>query len=766
MKRGLLIAVIMLVIPSVYALELYPTEIQAKPGDRVAFRMDTNDANAAYYAGASLGMSPGFQLPGGRTVPLNLDELFFLVYTEQGRRNYFHNFNGYLDANGDGTFQVTVPGDPAFIGMEFYFAFVTVTTQGFGTISNSAKVKIVANYPNDLKKLDGLPSAFVPVAYVVDPSTNIMYIFSAFPAISNIIAFNPSNPLSMQFETLDPLPPTMTGWGTAVWEPQQGVVYIFGMPVQGQGSDSVYRFDPRAPAGQRLTLLSTRLPSASAYFAAAYDPGTRRIFVFPHGDTIRDIYEFNPADNSIHITQNSMPSLVQYSAAVHIPGENRILLCCSDVGTGIRFVQVDISARQGTLIGNVVPYRSAVSLVYDQNNRKVLVIGGFNNVAFPDIYAFDPVSNTIASAGQMPSGAYRIGSVYFRQPHNTVVTFGGMTSIGPVDNMYLIEYNPASQTYDARKPLTWVGFPYSRLYDGSVFLDPITNIVYYLGGYDFSLPGISDAVWKLDLTAPFGRYVTRAGTLPVGLQGSAFAWDSFRKVGYMIGGQTAGGSVSNAIFRFNPQGSPQVTQIATLPVAIWLSSAVYDSVGDKVYIFGGATDIYSGQTPNIWRFDPTTNQVATVAAQLPNDYRWSSKTAAYDTVLDKIYYIGSGQDQAGIVEFDPRSNPETIRVLSSPQLPRVEFYPGYWRTVGHLRSSLAYNPNRRSAYIFEGAAGGGWSTYYAIVFDMRSMSTSIVGTLPYSSSSPLRGSRHGAVYVPLVGGIIAFGEYGNVFLFR
>ena len=769
MKRGLLLVAIMLVLPTAYAIELYPTEILAKPGDRVTFWMNTNDANAAYYAGASLGTSPGFQLPGGRTVPLNLDAIFFLVYTEQGRQNYFHNFNGYLDSNGDGTFQVTVPGDPAFIGLEIYFAFVTVTAQGFGTISNTAKIKIAQNYPNELKKLDGLPSALVPGAYTVDPSTNIMYIFSTNPPISNVIAFNPGNPLGMQFETLDQLPPADVGWGSAVWEPQQQVAYIFGMPVQGQRSDSIYRFNPRAPAGQRLTLLSTRLPfpvGTNPYLAGAYDAATRRILIFPHSDTIRDVYEFNPADNSIQVTQNSMPLLVPFSVATQIPGESRILICCSQSGSGVKIVQVDVSTRQGSLIGNVIPYRNSPSLVYDPDNGKVLVIGGYNSFAFSDIHAFDPVSNTVASAGQLPSGAYRIGSAYFGQPHNTVVTFGGVTSIGTVDTIYMIAYNPASQTYGARKPLTWVGFPYGRIVDGSVFLDPVTNIIYYLGGYDNSLPNlISDAIWNVDIAAPFGRYVTRDGTLPVGLRGGAFTWDSFRKVGYMIGGQGVSGSISNAIFRFDPRGNPQVTQIATLPIAVWSSSAAYDSVGDKVYIFGGRTDLNYGQTPSIWKFNPTTNQVTAVSVQLPPASAWYDKTVTYDATRDKIYFIGSGQNDADVVEFDPRLSPETIRTLQSPQLPSVEYYPGSWRTVGGSLSSLAHNPNRRAAYLFEGVIGRGESVHYVAMVDTRSMATSIVGTLPYGSP-PMYGSKHGAVYVPLVGGIVAFGESGNVLLFR
>jgi len=337
-----------------------------------------------------------------------------------------------------------------------------------------------------------------------------------------------------------------------------------------------------------------------------------------------------------------------------------------------------------------------------------------------------------------------------------------------VDTMYMIEYNPASQTYGARKPLAWIGFPYGGIFDGSVFLDPVTNIIYYLGGYDRSLPGgISDAVWKLDPTAPFGRYVTRAGTLPVGLRRGAFTWDSFRKVGYMIGGQGAGGSISNAIFRFDPRGNPQVTQIATLPIAVWSSSAAYDSVGDKVYIFGGRTDLNYGQTSDIWKFNPTTNQVTAVSVQLPPTWSaWYDKTVAYDTTRDKIYYMGSGQNDADVVEFDPRPSPETIRTLQSPQLPFVEYYPGSWRTLGGYLGSLAYNPNRRAAYIFEGVQGRGESVHYVVMVDTRLMATSIVGTLPYAYGSPMFGSKHGAVYVPFVGGIVAFGEYGNVFLFR
>lgn len=64
-----------------HALTAFPLQQNIPPGSSGVVYMNTPDADANYYAAASFATYPGVALPGGRTLPLRFDELFFLTAT-------------------------------------------------------------------------------------------------------------------------------------------------------------------------------------------------------------------------------------------------------------------------------------------------------------------------------------------------------------------------------------------------------------------------------------------------------------------------------------------------------------------------------------------------------------------------------------------------------------------------------------------------------------------------------------------------------------
>ena len=97
---------------------------------------------------SSSGTTPGTELPGNATLPLNLDDVTRFVY-KVSNTPVFENFIGWLD--GAGTAQATLRVKRGelrdIIGFKFYFAFVTVPVTGYGSNAVSLQGRAVAHEP-------------------------------------------------------------------------------------------------------------------------------------------------------------------------------------------------------------------------------------------------------------------------------------------------------------------------------------------------------------------------------------------------------------------------------------------------------------------------------------------------------------------------------------------------------------------------------------------------------------------------------------------
>jgi len=109
------------------------------PGSTVTLRCEyPENAGHGYLMGASFGFSPGIPIQGLGTLALNPDILFFIV---PFLPTVFQNFTGQLDAKGNATAYVHVPGDPKLVGVRFYCAYVTAQRLASG-ISNLVIIQI------------------------------------------------------------------------------------------------------------------------------------------------------------------------------------------------------------------------------------------------------------------------------------------------------------------------------------------------------------------------------------------------------------------------------------------------------------------------------------------------------------------------------------------------------------------------------------------------------------------------------------------------
>ena len=114
----------------VYGLETITPDKAANLGVTVNLAVDLPGMGGApYLLLPSLADSPGFPVAGGRTLGLVPDALFFLgVAMPSG--GIFNGLVGVLDPSGAAAASVTIPNDPAALGIDLHFAAFTLNVAG------------------------------------------------------------------------------------------------------------------------------------------------------------------------------------------------------------------------------------------------------------------------------------------------------------------------------------------------------------------------------------------------------------------------------------------------------------------------------------------------------------------------------------------------------------------------------------------------------------------------------------------------------------
>jgi len=96
--------------------------------------------NEPYVGACSFG-NTGFPIGAGRTVPLDLDSLF---WASLATPSIFQNFLGLTSASGDFTMTLNIPPIPQLAGITIWTSAVTVTVAGFQEIAPDVEITFVS----------------------------------------------------------------------------------------------------------------------------------------------------------------------------------------------------------------------------------------------------------------------------------------------------------------------------------------------------------------------------------------------------------------------------------------------------------------------------------------------------------------------------------------------------------------------------------------------------------------------------------------------
>jgi hypothetical protein len=287
--------------------------------------------------------------------------------------------------------------------------------------------------------------------------------------------------------------------------------------------------------------------------------------------------------------------------------------------------------------GNLPLPRSGNSTVYDPTNNRMIVFGGCDGGCFPtlnDVWVLTnanglggtPAWISLPTSGGGPAPRTDHTAVY-DESSNTMIVFGGQDGGGNGCSTYsdiwvLSNANGLGGT-STWTQLTPAGGPPPGQYGPTAVYDPATNQMTVFGGGGI-VNGIcqdSNATWTLSNANGKGGAPVWTNLTPEGAPSSPMArafhsavYDSVTDRMTIFGG--GGTALFNDVWVLSNAnafgGMPAWVQISpsgTLPVARNSQSAILDDVNNRMVIFGGSTD--AGPLNDVWVLTNENGQVGT-----------------------------------------------------------------------------------------------------------------------------------------------------------
>jgi hypothetical protein len=238
----------------------------------------------------------------------------------------------------------------------------------------------------------------------------------------------------------------------------------------------------------------------------------------------------------------------------------------------------------------------------------------------------------------------------------------------------------------------------------SAVYDPVRDRILVFGGY-LGFP-LND-VWALSLAgSPAWTQLTPSGTLPSARNQHSAIYDSVRDRMVVFGGYDNSGR-RNDVWALSLAGTPAWTQLTpsgTPPNARFRHRAIYDPVRDRMVVFGG----YDGSFTlnNDWALslaDPLAWTELTPLGTLPSARYFHS--AIYDPVRDCMVVFGgySGSRLNDVWALSLAGTPAWIELTPSGTLPIARYF-----------HSAIYDPVRDRMVVFGGHAGSYLNDVWAL----------------------------------------------------
>ena len=292
---------------------------------------------------------------------------------------------------------------------------------------------------------------------------------------------------------------------------------------------------------------------------------------------------------------------------------------------------------------------------------------------------------------------------------------------------------------------TWAHlFPLGRLGHTAIY-DPVRDRMIVFGGDEGYYPYVSNSVLALSLFGtPEWTELSPAGAPIPGLVFMSGIYDPVRDRMVIIGGNN-GTTNSNDVWALTLSGTPMWTKLTTTQSEPVFGRAIYDPVRDRVLVVGYANQVWAlplSGAADWTRLQPT----GTVPAA-----RFGC-TVIYDSLRDRLVLFGG--------ENDDYPNPRDTWALSLSGTPAwTELAPAGTLPPGRTGHTAIYDPAHDRMVIFAGDNESYYSMNdtWALSFS----GTPVWNELTPAGVSPLYRAAHSAIYDPVRERMVIFGGYYN-----
>jgi hypothetical protein len=538
-------------------------------------------------------------------------------------------------------------------------------------------------------------------------------------------------------------PPSARYSHTSIYDPVRDRMVVFGGN-NGSYSNDVWALSLAGSSAWTQLSPAGTPPSARYLHSAIYDPVHDRMEVFggTNGSYFNDVWALSLAGSSswTQLSPAGTPPSARYGhTAIYDQVGNRMVVFGGYSAGFLNDVWAlsladSLAWTHLTPAGTLPGAREAHTTIYDPVRDRMVVFGGYDVSLFKDVWALSLAGDqtwTPLTSPDPPPIARFFHTMIYDPVRDRMVVFGGNTGNRFLNDLWApslagsfawTQLTPSGTPPSAREAhtaiydpvrdrmvvfggadgasffndvsalslaggpswtkLTPTGTPPSaRLYHTAIY-DPVRDRMVVFGGY--SADFLND-VWALSLADSLvWTQLTPAGTPPSARYSHTAIYDPVRDRMVVFGGHD-GSSPLNDVWALSLAASPAWSQLApaaTPPSARYSHTAIYDSVRDRMVVFGGADSSISGSLSDVWELSlagsPAWTQLAPTGT--PPSARWKH-TAIYDPARDRMV-VFAGQDGSG-----PLNDVWRLTWASTVSVPPERVGNALWLSQAHPNPS-------------------------------------------------------------------------------
>lgn len=437
-----------------------------------------------------------------------------------------------------------------------------------------------------------------------------------------------------------------------------------------------------------------------------------------------------------------------------------------------------IAATQVSTAGTVPSARYGHSAFYASATNRMTIFGGGSGAPSPclnDVWILDgangksgtPTWMATSPSGRLPAARYHHTGVYDSTTNSMIVFGGSNCAKGYFNDVWVLSNADGSTGTPAWTQLSPMGSTPTARESASAVYDAQNNRMIVYGG-DAGSTNFGD-VWVLSNAngtggTPAWSQLTPLGTAPMTRAGHSAIYDSVNNRMTIFGGFHSIRTLNDSFvltFANGIGGTPAWSKIAATGTApsVGFHSVVSDSAKNAMYVFAGSSsDAKLAGDDHAFALS-NANGIGTSAWTRGGPPARYSQSMFYDSATDSVFVL-DGQHALTNTNFDDYW--QTNNISSSTNLNWVPINVGGTHPKSRWGQSAAYDSTNNRVMMFAGSTGfpapcmnDYWVMTYANNTGKKPTWTSVI---PTGTAPPVR-TRHSAAYDPITNRLIVFGGF-------